>query len=67
MLWGNDMAEIYDWTVEYLKIVGENGVILNKKKFSFGKEEVDYAGFCITNDRILPLEKNLEALKEFPT
>ena len=42
MLWGNNMAEIYEQTIEYLKIVGENGVILNKKKFSFGNDEVDY-------------------------
>ena len=67
MLWGDNMAEIYERTVEYLKIVGENGVILNKKKFSFGNDEVDYAGFRITNDRVLPLEKNLEALRDFPT
>ena len=67
MIWGNNMAEIYKWTFNYLKTVGENGVNLNKKKFTFGKSEVDYAGFRITNDRVLPLEKNLQALKEFPT
>ena len=39
------MAEIYEWTIEYLKIVGENGMILNKKKFSFGNDEVDYREF----------------------
>ena len=61
------MAEIYEQTFNYLKTVGENGMILNKKKFTFGKSEVDYAGFRITNDSVLPLEKNLQALKEFPT
>ena len=42
MIWGNNMAEIYERTFNYLKTVGENGVILN----TFGKSEVDYADFA---------------------
>ena len=61
------MAETYKWTVDYLKLVGSNGIILNKKKFTFGRKVVVYAGFCITADKVLPLEKNFTAVKEFPT
>ena len=67
LLWGKETAETHKWTVNYLKLVGNNGIILNKKKFTFWKREVDYAGFCITRDKVIPMEKNLISVKEFPT
>ena len=33
MLWADNMTEMYKRTVDYLKIVGENGIILNREKF----------------------------------
>ena len=67
LLWASSYEEAYRRTVEYLKLVGNNGIILNKKKFVYAEEEVDYAGFRITKDMVKPLEKNLEAIRDFPT
>ena len=40
---------------------------MNPKKFQFAKREVDFAGFRITENKILPLPKYIEAIKAFPT
>ena len=33
LLWANSVEESYRRTVEYLKLVGNSGIIINKKKF----------------------------------
>ena len=66
LLWANSVEDSYRRTVEYLKLVGNNGIIINKKKFRFAEMEVDYAGFRITKDMVKPLEKNLNAIRDFP-
>ena len=66
LLWADSVEDSYRRTVEYLKLVGNYGIIINKKKFVFAETEVDYAGFRITKDKVKPLEKNLNAIRDFP-
>ena len=63
LLWANNVEDSYRRMVEYLKLVGNSGIIINKKKFVFEEMEVDYAGFRITKDKVKPLEKNLNAIR----
>ena len=66
LLWASDIKEAYENTARYLQLVGENGIILNKKKFVFAEEEVDFAGFHLTTDGVKPLSKHLDAIRNFP-
>ena len=59
--------EAHWWrTIEFLTICGQAGIVLNPTKFQFSKREVDFAGFRITEDKICPLPKYIEAIKSFP-
>ena len=37
-----------------------------KKKFCFASEEVEFAGFLITKDEVMPCNKILESINDFP-
>ena len=66
LMWASDIKEAYNETVKYLQLVGKHGIILNKKKFVFAEEEVDFAGFHLTKDGVQPLSKHLDAIRNFP-
>ncbi|CAL4193977.1 unnamed protein product, partial [Meganyctiphanes norvegica] len=66
LLWSNNIKESYTQAVEYLQLVGRNGIILNPKKFKFAKDEVEFAGFNISRDSISPIPTFLKAVKNFP-
>ena len=53
--------------VEWLDICGRNGITLNPRKFTFGADVVEFAGFEITPDSVRPCEKHLKAILDFPT
>ena len=46
--------------------MGRSGIILNPAKFQFCSKDVEFAGFCITNTRVAPLPKYLDAIRLFP-
>ena len=53
--------------IDFLDLVGRNGVVLNFDKFQFAQREVNFAGFHITETSVKPLEKYLTAIADFPT
>ena len=53
--------------VEWLDICGRNGTTLNPEKYAFAQDEVNFAGFEITNQSICPCKKYLDAIREFST
>ena len=66
--WDDDESIEEHWwrIIDYLILVGTNGIILNPKKFQFCKREVEFAGFLITQDDVKPLPKYLDAIRNFP-
>ena len=40
LLYATNMEAEFKQVVEYLMLVGKNGIILNPEKFVFGKDEV---------------------------
>lgn len=50
-----------------LTVAGKSGVIFNKEKFQFAQQEVDFAGFRVSEYRIDPLPKYFSAIRDFPT
>jgi hypothetical protein len=60
--------ETHWWrTLEFLKTVGDAGIVLNPDKLQFCRREVDFAGFRVTESTIEPLPKFLDAIRDFPT
>ena len=63
-----DNLEGHWWrTIDLLSTCGAAGIVLNPDKFQFAQMEVDFAGFNVTKDKILPLPKYIEAIRSFPT
>lgn len=52
--------------MRWLDRCGSNGITLNPKKFHFGKDTVDFAGFTIINDDVKPGAKFYQAISDFP-
>ena len=67
VLWADNIHDIFFLTCKFLTRCGENGITLNPKKFQFGRDNVEFAGFEITSDNIKPCSRFLEAVKHFPT
>ena len=66
LLWADSIEESYFQIVDYLKLCGRNGIILNPKKFKFAKETVEFAGFKISRESIAPIPTFLKAIENFP-
>lgn len=67
ILWDKDIASSFWHTVKYITLCSQNGVVFNPKKFQFGRNEVDFAGFTISNDGLKPTASIIDAIKNFPT
>ena len=48
--------------IDLLDLVGA----CNPEKFQFSHPVADFAGFCLTEDSIEPLQKYLDAIRSFP-
>ena len=65
---------IYDLTIEQafwhawqlLTVCAKHGIVINKDKFKFCSKTVDFAGLSLTEHGIVPSEKMLRAIKNFP-
>ena len=53
-------------TIRFLAKVGSAGIVLNPSKFQFSQKQVEFAGFKISEDKIEPLPKYLDAIRTFP-
>ena len=65
----NDLEKHWWRVINFITLCGNNGIILNQDaaKFQFCLKLVNFAGFCITPTEIKPLEKYINAIREFPT
>ena len=68
-MWDDDLDMEKHWwrVIDYLELVGRNGIVLNGDKFQFCEKTVDFAGFRISEDKLEPLPKYLQAIESFPT
>ena len=53
--------------IYFLKLSGNNGIVLNHEKFQFAQREFDLAGFRVHETSIKPLDRFLRAIVDFPT
>jgi hypothetical protein len=52
--------------IDFLRLVGEAGIVLNPDKLQFASREINFAGFRVSDTGIEPLPKYLDAIREFP-
>ena len=67
LTWDEDLTEHWWRMIDFLSLLGNNGVILNRDKFQFAKRTVDFAGFQISEHSIKPAQKFVDAILQFPT
>ena len=65
-LWDDELEEHWWRIIDYLQLVGTHGIILNSEKFQFCKRSIDFAGFRISEHKVEPLPKYLQAITTFP-
>ena len=64
----DDDLERHWWRViDFIIRVGKSGIVLNPDKLQFAQREVNFAGFNISDERVEPLPKYLNAIRMFPT
>ena len=66
ILWDSDIGEHWWQVINYLDLVGRKGIIMNTKIFKFCEKEVNFAGFCVTKNKVEPLPKYFNAIHDFP-
>ena len=65
-MWDRDLEEHWWRVIDYLELLGRNGIILSPEKFQFSSHEIDFAGFRVTDHEVKPLPKYLDAIRDFP-
>ena len=65
-MWAKDITSHFLQVCRYLDLCARNGVILNQKKFQFCQETVQFAGLQVTNNSVMPSDKLLDSIKNFP-
>ena len=51
--------------LNYLTLVGENGITLTPNKLQFSQKVVQFAGFVVGKTTVKPLPKYLDAIRNF--
>ena len=67
LLWSDTIEESFFQAANWLDICERHGVTLNPEKFRFAQDEVEFAGFEITNDTVHPCKRYIRAITDFPT
>ena len=67
LLWSDTIEESFFQAANWLDTCGKYGTTLNPTKFKFAQDEVEFAGFEITNQTVRPCKKYIRAISDFPT
>ena len=65
-MWANSIEASFFQTCEWLDLCAKNGITLNRKKFQFCQDSVDFAGLQITPTNVKPSDKFLDSIEKFP-
>ena len=66
LLYSDNIEQSFWDTWNYATLCAQNGVILNKSKFQFCKDSVEFAGLNITNSGVAPSHSIMAAIENFP-
>ena len=66
LLWSDTIEESFFQAANWLDTCGRHGITLNPEKFHFAQDEVEFAGFEITNDTVRPCKRYIRAIADCP-
>ena len=66
LLFDNNIKEAFYHILDYLLLCEKNGIVLNKEKFQFCQDVVQFAGLQITSTGVTPSDSLLNAISNFP-
>ena len=66
LLWSDSIADSFFETCRFITLCSRNGIIFNRDKFTFCRDEVEFAGFTIGKDFVKPGKKVMESIMDFP-
>lgn len=64
--WSSSILQLFYDTAHFLYHNNSHGVIQNPLKFIWGRQQIKYLGFWITEDGVQPTQETLKAISEFP-
>ena len=64
-LWDENLEEHWWRMLDYLELVGKNGIILNPSKFQFAEQTIAFAGFIVTPTEVKPMDKYIQSIRSF--
>ena len=67
LLWSDTIEESFFQAANWLDTCGRHRITLNLEKFHFAQDEVEFAGFEITDDTLRPCKRYIRAIADFPT
>ena len=65
LIYDSDLESHWWRTIDLLITLGKAGVVLNPTKFQFSQKQVDFAGFRISENKIEPLPKYYDAIRNY--
>ena len=58
--WAKTLAELFFNTLNFLFVTNSHGIIQNPAKFKWGRREIEYVGFWLTEDGVQPTQETLK-------
>ena len=65
--WADSVEEAFTRICSILSHCNKHGLVFSADKFKFGRYEVEFAGFSITDKGIKPAAKYTESIRNYPT
>ena len=60
------LVQLFYDAAGFLTETAQHGIIQNVKKFKWGRREIEFVGFWLKEDGLLPSKETLAAIKNFP-
>ena len=67
LLYDKSIEKAFWHTYDHLKLCADNGIVFNPEKFKFARDNVEFAGFEVTQDGFRPADHIIKGIREFPT
>ena len=67
IIWNDNLEEAFFRVCNVLSHCNKSGMMFSPDKFTFAKEEVEFAGITISKEGIKPTDKYLATIAKFPT
>ena len=64
--WHKTLRGLFMDACKFLTHTARHGVIQNRKKFKWGRAELEYVGFWIQKDGVRPSDETLAGIRDFP-